>query len=305
MNSRRAMEILIGRWRLLLAVAVGGAIVGYGASFLIKPSYRATTQVVVVQRDGANAFAGLSSVAGAFGLNVGQGRHSLDFFAAYILSRDLLRDVVNVEWAIDDSTRVSLAGRWGRGDGEYERTLSAIDRLVGSMKVSTNTVAGTLTLSVDTFDPVLSALVANHLVGRLNAFDVEVNRWFMTHRTSGLESRMAEVEGELSAAEEALTAFRDRNLVITHPRLQMEEMRLLREVKIQAEVLQAIRVQAEMARLEKKADEPVIKVLATAEPPLARVWPRRGRIALLLGFACLVLCGYGLVAVDTYRQAVA
>jgi len=252
--------------------------------------------MVVAQSQNSSALSSLGSMAGNLGLDLGQGANSLDLFAEYVLSHDLLRQLVIEPVPLLDGGETTLLDQWGGDGDEEERFDQAVQRFEKYLQVHVSSAAGVLEVTVETFDPRSSAHLARRFVEELNEFNSELRRWSGLNRTETLLSRQDEVARQLQDAEKALTDFRMANLDVSHPRLQLQEMRLLRDVTVQSGILQSLRVQQEMARLEAQSGEPVLKVLQTAHPPLEHSWPRRGRIALIAALAAFVLSSYFIVA---------
>jgi uncharacterized protein involved in exopolysaccharide biosynthesis len=288
--------------RLLLITVFSVALVGFLASYLVAPRYRAMTKMMVIQNQGSSALGNLGNMAGALGLDLSQGASSLDLYAEYVMSRDLLAEMVSEPWRPEGGDETSLLSHWGEDGSDHERLIVAIEKFERSLQVRTIPMAGVLEVTVETFDPHLSAYLAKKFVTRLNEFNAELKQWTGTNRAATLEGRLEEVMSDLKVSEDSLMAFRVMNLDISHPKLRLEESRLIRDVTIQTEILQTIQVQKEMARLEAKSGEPVLRVLQTAHPPLGKSWPRRGRIVLILALAAFVLSAYCIVALAVFRQ---
>lgn len=289
-------ERLFAKRVLLGGIVISMLVVGFLLSFLISPRYRSTTKMVVAQSQNSSALSSLGSMAGNLGLDLGQGANSLDLFAEYVLSHDLLRQLVIEPVPLLDGGETTLLDQWGGDGDEEERFDQAVQRFEKYLQVHVSSAAGVLEVTVETFDPRSSAHLARRFVEELNEFNSELRRWSGLNRTETLLSRQDEVARQLQDAEKALTDFRMANLDVSHPRLQLQEMRLLRDVTVQSGILQSLRVQQEMARLEAQSGEPVLKVLQTAHPPLEHSWPRRGRIALIAALAAFVLSSYFIVA---------
>jgi uncharacterized protein involved in exopolysaccharide biosynthesis len=302
MNLRDATMALVRRRRLLLGLTLGAAILGFALSFLIAPRYLATTKMVVVQHHGPAPLRKLGDMAGFLGFDLSRDGDSLDLYAEYLQSRDLLARLVREPVPDGEGGSTTLRERWGGEGSEAETLKEAIDRLEDRLRIRTRPAAGVLEVAVETFDPSVSAQLAERLVSELNDFNAELRQWSGRNREASLQVRLEEVTRDLRAAEDSLTAFRMENLAIAHPRLRLQEMRLLREVTIQSEILQTIRVQQEMARLEASGGEPVLKVLQTATAPVERSWPRRGRIAFVAALAALVVATYLILAGQVLRE---
>ena len=304
LNVTEAVSVLASRWRLLLLVVAIVAASAYAGSFLISPRYRATAKLVIVQGGDGNALARFGNLAGALGMDVGQSQNPLNLYAEYLLSRDLLADVARTPLPLSSGGEITILEAWGGDTGsEAERMHQAIERLEDHFQVRRREDAGVLEITVESPDPVASSHLANDFAHRLNEFDAELKRWSGRNRGDFLRARRIEIMGDVRAAEDSLTSFRMANRVLTHPRLRQEEMRLLREVAIQSELLQTVRVQEELANLEAKTESPVLKTLQHAVPPVERSWPRRGRIVVVASVVAAILLVYFLLAQHQLKRS--
>lgn len=286
------MARLARRWRWwVYPTLLIGALAAL-SSLWIERRYRATAELAVVSPETVQGGGQLSNLAGALGIQLGGQSSSLELFARYARSRDLVDPILERPLPLLDGESTTILERWGGGGEASTRRERAAHRFGRRLQVQTEEAAGTLRLTVDLFDPLAAAAVANDYVQRLNAFDAELRRWSAANQSEFLQQRGSEILHDLRAAEDSLTAFRMANRVLSHPRLQLEEMRHVREVAIQSELLETVRVQQELSELEAKRDAPVLKTIESARAPSKPIWPRPLRLASIAMLAALLSSGY-------------
>jgi uncharacterized protein involved in exopolysaccharide biosynthesis len=100
------------------------------------------------------------------------------------------------------------------GKTPNDRLFDGLKRLRRALTISSDMRSGIVSLAVVTSDSLLSAFVASAMLEELNDFNLQ------SHRSKGkaarefLQQRLGEAESELSAAEAAITEFRNSNLRI-------------------------------------------------------------------------------------------
>jgi tyrosine-protein kinase Etk/Wzc len=85
----------------------------------------------------------------------------------------------------------------------------------------------------------------------------------------------------------------------------MRHIRLMREVKYNEALFEALAKQYELARVEEAREAPLVQVLDRATPPEKKSGPKRAQIVLLAtlgGFVAAVLAAFGRNALQAARQ---
>jgi uncharacterized protein involved in exopolysaccharide biosynthesis len=142
--------------------------------------------------------------------------------------------------------------------------LKALD---GIRAVDVDKETGLITVSVTTPYPELSAQVANKTVDALERFNKDVRRASATSNSAFVRERLEQSLAELTASEERLTRFREENLRINDPQLELESLRLERDVTLKSQVFVTLSNQAELARIEETKNMPVVRILDRAAVP--------------------------------------
>jgi succinoglycan biosynthesis transport protein ExoP len=188
------------------------------------PSYTATTQVLLEQREKAP---GLEAI-----ISEGRIDHMsyIENQLAILRSDSLLRRVVIKERLAPASTGESEAALRGNEDQtakEAEAILQGVNRLRGALSVSRSGQASVLNISITWGDPVRAARLANavadaYVVDQLDA------RFDSAKRASGwLSDRLIELRQQLQASEEAVATFRrEYGLTRSGPTVALNEQQL-------------------------------------------------------------------------------
>lgn len=292
--------LLRNRFRLTIG-AFAGALALYLASFLMTPVYKASvTLIPMAPKDKLGSL-------GAFGidlqsLGVGQSGSELPpaMYPQIVQSRAVTEAVLADTFVTSAGGDPVVYEKWlrpsGRGRIRHERAIKLLrDRTSATVDRRT----GTITISVQDRDALISASSANAFAARLQEFVVDVLASHAGQRRRFIENRRQEIRAELSRSEDGLRQFREQNVRIGNsPRLLLEESRLARGVRELEEVYLTLSREYEMAKVEENRDVPVLATLDVATPPVLRSWPRR---AILAGIGFFL--GGGVVLVwAAYRR---
>ena len=290
------------RWRVLgLALACG--ILLYVVSFLIPPSYLATSTLIPVGNQDKQSLLGqLSTGLEDLGIQPTSRSNSPAMYPEIVRSRRLLEQALKTPCppSIDARQRPLIEVLRGpdRDRRSWERALKGMRRTVSA---SLDRRTGVLTIEARAKRAEVAAYIANSLDTLLQDFTVQA---FTTQAGANrifIEGRLAETEGSLRAAEENLRNFREKNLRIGNsPQLLMEETRYVRLLRGEEEVYVTLRRQYEVAKIQEHKELPVLNVLDQAVPPLSRNSPKRGLMGAA-GFIIGLACGSWLAMLRTKR----
>lgn len=312
---------MLGRlWTKHRRVAIGLPLLCAAAtgivSFLIRPTYTATTTFVPEQGAGASRLpAGLAGLASQFGVSVGpDASKSPKFYAQVLQSRELMERVLLSRYISsqhsaatppDSVTLLVVLGVGGRNAADS--LARGVRRLDDLMAVSVNPSTNIVTLSVDAHDPALAAAVANNFVSFLNLFNTQYRQSQAREQRQFVEQRLADGASQLGVAEEALRTFYEHNRSWQQsPGLTFEEGRLKRQVDIRQDLYLTLDREYETARMEEVNDTPVITVIDEATPPVRKSKPKRALlvvVALVLGAMVGVFWAAGVEYVAELRNA--
>jgi uncharacterized protein involved in exopolysaccharide biosynthesis len=289
--------------RALVAISLVAGILAGAASFLIPPTYQATTTIIpAVTTDKLSGLGGLGASLEDLGLQTSSRGSPPAMYPEIVRSRRLLEQVLKMSFSNRrDGTPeylIDIVRPRGGGPKRLELATMALRRKIDA---ALDRRTGVLTIRARAANPQVAAGVANALSILLREFTVQSFASQAGENRRFIEGRLEEVQQDLTRSEEQLRGFRERNLRIGNsPRLLLEEGRLTRGLREQEEIYLTLKRQHELSKIEERRDVPVLNVLDSAAVPTIRSSPRRGLIVafgLFFGFAL----GVARVFVRTYR----
>ena len=179
----------------------------------------------------------------------------------------------------------------------------ALDALEGAVDVESDKT-GTITIAAEFESAQLAAGVANAFVEQLVAYNGVRQDRHIGDQVKFIENRTAEIQQELSLAEQALAEFQRRNRDVAlatedggflTPEMATQYSRLQREVAIRSALLTTVLSQYEMARMDAKKKFPDIEVLSRAEVPVLpgpRGAVKKGMIGGIVGMMMTVFLAF-------------
>jgi uncharacterized protein involved in exopolysaccharide biosynthesis len=265
-------NVLLRRRRLILALGMGGLLLGLAAGLLSKRVY-VSSATFIPQGSDAGA-SGLALAASQFGLRLpssGGNSWGPPVYVELLRSRTLLQQI-----AQDTVTVVEMGGRRMRvvdllrvtGDTPAERAENAYQRLAGIITSSEVKAIGAVKLTVTTPWPSVSAALANRLVRGVNDFILETRQSQAASERKFVEAQAADAEHALRAAEGQLQYMLQRNRIIAGPELTMERDRLQREVSRREQIYSSLLQSREEAKIREVRDTPVITLLESPQRPV-------------------------------------
>jgi uncharacterized protein involved in exopolysaccharide biosynthesis len=286
---RGVLARLWPRRRRLAATAVAGTALAIAISFLLPPVYEASVTLMEAQSSGlASSSPQLGALEEQYGVHLGARPSGVVTYPEIVRSRQLLTRLLDRRFPTSRRRDVLLLDRLVRPAPADRRLDLGVRRLRQRVDPALDRRTGILTLRVSLDDPVLAAAVASAACATLQDIVVHSMNTQAGANRRFIAGRVAEARLDLARAEDALRAFRENNLRGNSPRLLTEEARLLRETRIQEEIVLTLTRQYEIAQVEEQKNVPVINVLDPAVPPAFRSAPRRSLLAvlgLLLGLA--------------------
>lgn len=275
---------LMRRWRLLLGLPLAMGVLMYAVSFLMTPWYTATVSFVP-EGSGSAMPAALSGLAGQLGLPLGgDGSRSPEFYAQVLMSPIIMDQVLGTQFPSasrgDSVSLMALLDVEGRTRAD---SLEAGRRaLAERVSPRVNSTTSIVELDVETRSRALSAAVANAFISYLDTFNTDTRQSQARAQREFIERRLAETQGELRAAENALQTFYERNRTWRDsPQLAVEEGRLSRQVQAIQGVHANLLTTYETARIQEVNDAPVITVINWATAPSRKSRPQQKLLALL------------------------
>lgn len=284
------VAVLLRERRLLAAFTAAGAVVGVALALMRPTTY--TTNFSFVPQTGGSSRAGLSSLAGQFGISLG----ALDgetqppqFYADLVSTRGVLGPIArdSVPAGPDGAGQVPLATflrvRGADSALVVERTIRKLSAQVITTVVAAKT--GVIAVRVTTAAPQVSLAIAQRLLEALNHFNTVTRQSQARAEAQFTAGRLADARRALGAAEDALARFTAANRDISSsPTAQVQQQRLQREVNLQQQVATGLAQQYEENEIRAVRDTPVLTLIEA--PALAA--HRDARHGVLIVFLALV-----------------
>lgn len=232
------------------------------------------------------------------GIDIGAGSkaQSQEIYMGIIFSRRLLDQVIyhQYEFEEDRELRKQTLVEYFELDDLEQREIS--EKILKAMRegvvaVNINQDNDILYLDVTTENPFLSAAVADKIIEILNNIvKTEVQKEYRQKLTY-LENRLNGIEDSLVIVEKELMIFLETNTDPTLPAFQIKQLRLQRNLQLQAELLIEFRKQLEIFIADNMVNLADIKVLDQAYPPYRKSRPKRAllliALTMLVGFVHL------------------
>lgn len=298
------IAMLLRHPRLLFLLPLVAAVLAGVILLLRGPQYVARAELK--PQSAESRMAGLGGLAAQLGVNlsgIGGSSEGPEYYAAVLRSNEILGAVVRSEYRFSsralgqtdgDSLHGTLIAIWDiDGQSAEAREAAAIRQLRASIAARPNLAAGLIRFEVRAKWPELAVLVNRRFLQALDSFNVRSRQSQAAAQRRFIESRLAEMRGELTAAENALVAFESRNRLSAAPELTLERQRIQRRVDLSQEVYLTLAQGYEQARIDEVRDTPVITVIETPETTVEQAG---GLILfLLLGGFVGWLIGVGLI----------
>ncbi len=314
-NGRRESRLFEGvvlvliNLRLIVALSLTGAVLGVALSLFGGHGWVAESRLSPELKQSLPS--GVAGLAAEFGVDLSSAgtNRTLEFYVDLMDSDDLLGQVVQSRFALDDSAAprpdsLTLLQIWNIQEGTPEqRVHQAIDQLRRQSTVVADRDAGLITVRVMADSGPLAVQVNRRMLERLNEFNIEQRQNQATAETRFIEDRLELASSQLRSAEDDLAGFLERNRSVTSsPELQFEQQRLQRRVDLRQSVYQSLATSYEQARIEAVRNTPVVQVITNPERSLR---PRPSNLLrnLLLGFVGGMLLAFGIVFVRMYWDA--
>lgn len=283
--------------QLVVGGAIGGipgAILGILFALAATKHYDATAQLAIDAPSQFGALGDLAGLAAQFGVATANGTSPF-YFAALSSNTDVLQQLLDMHIASGDSTVVLIdmyrPGVWANPALRLQKAMHDLNQ---DINVSTDIKSGLVTVAVTQTDPRLAVAVADSLISTMDL----VGRQRLHSRARAereyTETALDSARHQLTAAEEALEGFYERNRTIEGaPRLKLNESRLLREIDLRQSIVVTLQQNFENARLEEIRSTPLLTIVQHPIVPGKPSWPKKSVMAIL-GFCIGGLLALGL-----------
>jgi len=256
------------------------------AFFIATPMFKSTTTLypVVSEENTSNKLQLFAAQFGFMGVSSTNDYNIPDV----VQSRKIRELILNREWVIKNGERISLYKYWGfNSENEKLNREKALKKLEKLITVYNNDETGLITISILTEDPKLSADIVNYIAKKVSEYIQSQREQEKKKYTNFIENRVKEIKNKLIKAEDKLKEFVEKNRIISgNPKLKFKYDRLKREIDIQKEIYISLEKQSELAKIEEKKKDPIIRILDVGEIPVKKFKPQRLMIlitAILIG----------------------
>ena len=165
----------------------------------------------------------------------------------------------------------------------------AIDKLDDLISVD-EAYSGLIEVNVNFENPKLAADIANYIAEYVIDFVNSEQKKFANKTRLFTEQRFELSKNDLIDSENKLTEFRKIHpLAFDNPELQLERLRLIRDVEVNQEVFITLRNQLEIAKIEESKERLFINVLDYAEPSINKSHPKIILIIFIFIFFGLII----------------
>ena len=280
------VEIIKTIWqgrKLIFLVTTIFVVIGVLYALLATPQYQAKLTLYPAGESQNGGLGKLGGLASSFGLG-GMSSSSGYYIPDVVKSRKILDKVINKKWEIAEFDEpVNLIVFWELEDPDHELNAEkAFDKLSKKITVSVDDDSGLITISVETKNAKLSADIANYIGDEVNDYIQHEQKSSTRQSRVYIEERLIKIKDELKEAEENLKEFQKGHRIINEsPELQMEILRLKRNVEIKNQVYLTLEQQREIALIEEIKQMPVLNILDKAVTPKLKTKPKKNMIVLI------------------------
>jgi len=258
----------------MLVAGIGSAI----ASMILRPRFVVASSFITDQVDQTQLPSGLASIAGQFGFSAGaSGAGSAQFYADLLRSRTIVRSLLSATVPADGrSVRVIDLLHIDGDSNEARRIEAAESAMSDRISVNFDRTTGRIDLSVWMERPETAKAVADTLLALINKFDRETRRTRAGEKRTFTEHQKKLAADSLLAAEDAMTAFLERNRsYLESAQLAFQHERLARAIALRQDIFLALARDVEQARLRELDSRPVVTTIDAPVLPARRAWPKR------------------------------
>jgi uncharacterized protein involved in exopolysaccharide biosynthesis len=303
------------RWRIIPLMTIGAVLIGFAATLIIPPVYRANASFVANSSSnsklqgasgGSTGLGGLiSQLGGSVG---GDPSESPNFYVELLTSRELLTRLLQSRFpnprteSPRDSASLLTILRIKKSDPQAQMEL-AVKNMTKAIGPGLDPKTNLVWFSVDAQWPELTAQIANRLIDLVSTFNKETRVSRAKSKRAFLQMRHDSARTALRDEEERQRFFYEQNRgLILAPSLKFEEQRIRRDVDLASDLYINLDRQLEVARIDEINDAALITVIDSAVTPRKARWPRYGVMlvtATLLGMlAGLLIAGSATIMAD-------
>ncbi|MDR7334739.1 Wzz/FepE/Etk N-terminal domain-containing protein [Roseateles asaccharophilus] len=223
------LQAVLARWKLVVAAPLGASLLALGASYLIKPTFTASTSFLPPQQQQPGAAAGALASLGALAGLSGAMRSSGDQYAFFVKSRTVAERMVD---------RFDLKTVY-----DEELRFDARRQLGASTRVTLGKKDGVITVEVDDQDPKRAADMAAAYVDEVRKLTANLTLTEAQQRRTFFEGQLKQVRTQLDAAQSAMQGSGlSTSIIKAEPKAAVEALAKMRAELTAGEVrLQVLR----------------------------------------------------------------
>ncbi|MDB4916832.1 MAG: lipopolysaccharide biosynthesis protein [Gemmatimonadetes bacterium] len=262
-------NLLLRRRRVLLSVATTTAMLTAIFSVVSQRTYTSESSFIIENKDGSGA----AGLAAQLGVDVGgvDVTKSPDFYVGLLKTPDVLGRLADTSLVTSTEPKPrKLADIWEISETIPElRRDAVLKRLDRAITSSTGLKLDVVLVTVRTGDPLLSKQLAEAALAQVNLFNLKTRQSRASAERRFTESRMQELQAELTVAEQSLQRFYEVNRQqLLSPALEIEKGRLERKVALAQQTYGTLAQAFERSRIEEVRDTPLITVIRHPVVPL-------------------------------------
>lgn len=160
-----------------------------------------------------------------------------------------------------------------------------------SMKAEADKTTGITTITVTLQDPVVTAVVADSVVNKLQQYIADYRTRKAIEDFNYQEVIYNKAKAEFYSLQQEYARYVDRNQKITLQSAKIEQERMKDQYDLAYQLFQQAATQLEVFRAKIQEDKPVFAVVEPASVPLKPSAPRK--VIILIGFVFLAVVGSG------------
>jgi len=262
------------------------------AIFIAQPLYESTSKIMSSSSGGSMGGSDALGIAATFGISIPMGASEPEWVYSEIiksrtLARSMLKRKFNTEKYGPNKSLLQILTNVNKSPKYDINALEfiAVDNFLGMISLSEDKISNIFTITISAFEPVFSYELNSALIEELDLHQRKYNKEKTSETRQFIEERIVETKKDLENAEEALKNFNDRNRRIENsPALQLERLRLSREVTVLTGVFTTLKQQNETTKIEELKDSDYVIIVDKPEVPIFRSSPQRKRIVIIAGF---------------------
>ena len=241
------------------------------------------------------AMGNLKGIASSIGLNLGGQSNTLYYIPDIVESRKLQKDIIRNNWKVEKfEDQVNLIEYWEINSDNSNVLLDWVRGIFLKRDFSADKIdmeiaieylkdrilydeleSGLIKIQVLMEEPQLSADIANYISLYIDKYIGNDITLQSTKYRIFLEDRLDASKVELKNSEELLTTFRKNNpIALDNPDLQLDRLRLIRNLEVNQELYLTILTQYEIAEMEELKDKPIINILDSADSAVEKYSPK-------------------------------